>query len=53
MWGDGLPIILAMEGRVHWITTGTDLRRDALVGEGKTLILACSIIAGTDWLRLW
>ena len=26
-----------MEERVNWIMTGTDLRRDALVGEGKIL----------------
>ncbi|MFH1487125.1 MAG: hypothetical protein ABIH46_13720 [Chloroflexota bacterium] len=37
MWGDGLPLLPPTEERVAWILTGTDRRRDAVVGEGKIL----------------
>jgi len=33
-WGDGLPIVPPTEERVNWILTGTDLPRDAKIGEG-------------------
>jgi hypothetical protein len=36
-WSDGLPLLPATEERVNWILRGTDLPRDALVGEGKFL----------------
>ncbi len=36
-WSDGLPIIPATAERVDWILSGTDLKRDAVVGTGKIL----------------
>ena len=32
LWGDGLPLIPPTEERVSWILTGTDLRRDKVLG---------------------
>lgn len=36
-WADGLPIVPATDKRVEWILTGTDLPRNALIGEGKIM----------------
>jgi len=37
LWSEGLPITPATKEKVDWILTGTDLSRDAIVGEGKIL----------------
>ncbi len=37
LWADGLPLYPATAERVNWILTGTDLKPDAAVGEGKVL----------------
>ncbi len=33
LWGDGLPLVPATEECVNWILTGTDLRRDKVLGK--------------------
>jgi len=32
-WGDGLPVLPATEDQVKWILTGTDLRKDTIIGK--------------------
>jgi hypothetical protein len=48
MWGDGLSLSPATEEKVDWILTGTDLPRDAIVGEGEGKVLPRGGIATVE-----